>query len=769
MGRYGYLNCAVALVILTIMGWLEPLNVMGEESICARVKIEIRQELTLERQAFDANMRITNGLTHVSLEDVNIDVSFADEDGNPVLASSDPNNTDALFFIRIDSMSGLDDIDGAGIVIPDSVADIHWLIIPAQGASNGLEQGTLYYVGAKLSYTIGGEEHVTEVSPDYIFVKPMPDLVLDYFLPNDVYGDDPFTSEIEEEIPFSFGVRVSNTGKGVARSLKIDSAQPKIVENEQGLLINFQIRGSEVNGAAATPSLLVNFGNIDPNEAGTARWIMTCSLYGKFVEFTAEFTHADELGGELTSLISAVNTHFLVHDVRVDLPGRDAIRDFLALDGAGYRVYESNNVDSAVADRSASAGMVQSGTNGTQILYTLTVPVTDGLMVVKLDDPLAGSKVIKSAYRSDGKQISLDNVWLFKTRVKNNPWQHYFYLFDVNTPGRYTIVFEDPSVLPRAPVLQFIPDRQRVEGQQVSFIVEASDPNGTIPTLSTSPLPVGATFVDNGNGTGLLDWTPTIGQAGTYPVKFMASDGVLKDSQIATVTICTAGDTDYDGMDDQWELDHFGTLDRDGSGDFDGDGVSDRDEYLNGTDPTTVYLSLDVALSTGYNLVTYPVDVQEDSNTARKWMVLIGNGSEIEAIERFNVVTGAMEVVSHENDADFPIQSGLSYVLRMKVPKRIRMEGECHRADLELSQGVNFAGYPCPFPSISAYGWLQAIGRANVASIQRFNTTTGAFESCGFCGDGATTDQPCGVDFPIIKGEGYMINMKNGAVVKCSE
>lgn len=34
----------------------------AQESVCARVKIEIKQELTLERQAFDAEMRITNSL-----------------------------------------------------------------------------------------------------------------------------------------------------------------------------------------------------------------------------------------------------------------------------------------------------------------------------------------------------------------------------------------------------------------------------------------------------------------------------------------------------------------------------------------------------------------------------------------------------------------------------------------------------------------------------------------------------------------------------------
>jgi hypothetical protein len=44
-------------------------------------------------------------------------------------------------------------------------------------------------------------------------------------------------------------------------------------------------------------------------------------------------------------------------------------------------------------------------------------------------------------------------------------------------------------------------------------------------------------------------------------------------------------DTDSDGMDDQWELDNFGTLARNGTGDYDGDGATDLFEYRTGTDP----------------------------------------------------------------------------------------------------------------------------------------------------------------------------------------
>ena len=51
---------------------------------CASVKIEINQEVTLDRQAFDAHMRIKNDLDGINLESVDVDVVFTDGDGNTV-------------------------------------------------------------------------------------------------------------------------------------------------------------------------------------------------------------------------------------------------------------------------------------------------------------------------------------------------------------------------------------------------------------------------------------------------------------------------------------------------------------------------------------------------------------------------------------------------------------------------------------------------------------------------------------------------------------
>src|SRR4051812_28675720 len=49
-----------------------PLLAQAQETVCARVKIEIKQELTLERQAFDATMKINNTTDTGVIENVSV-------------------------------------------------------------------------------------------------------------------------------------------------------------------------------------------------------------------------------------------------------------------------------------------------------------------------------------------------------------------------------------------------------------------------------------------------------------------------------------------------------------------------------------------------------------------------------------------------------------------------------------------------------------------------------------------------------------------------
>jgi len=93
----------------------------------------------------------------------------------------------------------------------------------------------------------------------------------------------------------------------------------------------------------------------------------------------------------------------------------------------------------------------------------------------------------------------------------------------------------------QSPVLAAIGDQSTTEGIILNFDVTATDADGTIPTFSSSALPGTATFVDNTDGSATFDWTPTFVEAGTYPVTFYATDGLVTDSEAVTITVIEAG------------------------------------------------------------------------------------------------------------------------------------------------------------------------------------------------------------------------------------
>ncbi len=525
--------------------WMAAVAVQAQETVCAKVKIEIKQELTLERQAFDAEMRIINSTDSSVLENVGVVVKVTDEAGTPVPISDNPNDLNAKFFIRLSSKKDIGAADGTGLVRPRSTAVLNWLLIPAPGAAGNAPLGKKYLVGATLSYRYNGEDTVLDVAPDVIKVKPLPQLSLDYFLPAEVEGDDPLTPEVEPVQPFTLGLRVKNNGVATAKNLVIDSAQPKIIENKQDLLIGFKLTGSYVGDVPAPNTLLAKLGDVPGNSAKTARWIMESTLSGRFTEFTAKFSHADELGGAMTSLLQGTQAHTLVRDVRVDLPGRDTVRDFLAQDGDVMRVYESEGQDTVVTNHSAVATLgAGSGGSG----YALNFPVTAGFVYARLPDPHAGTRALGVIQRSDGKVLAPENVWLSRTRnVETKKWEYWLNVFDVNSTGVYSTEFKAPPVEIQPPALQFIADRTVQEGQQVSFLVEASGKNGKPVTLTATPLPAGAKWLPQAAdpaapalARSVFDWTPARGSKGDYLINYTANDGLMSTSRSAKITVKAA-------------------------------------------------------------------------------------------------------------------------------------------------------------------------------------------------------------------------------------
>lgn len=632
-------------LVLSLCSW----SSNAQEALCAEVKIEILQELTMERQGFEALMRITNSLDTFSLENVSVKVLFTDADGNPVVATSNTAASNAAFFIRVDDtrdvtglQNGADGFIQGGSIAPKKIGELRWLIIPTANAAGQTKDGKLFFVGAELKYSYGGKEEVVNVAADSIVVKPQPALTLDYFLTEEVVGDNGFTPEIEPAEPYTLGVRISNNGFGFAKSVKIESAQPRIVENKLGLAVNFKILGSYLKDQPSTPSLLINFGNIEPKGVTAGRWIMESNLAGKFIAFNASFTHADELGGELTSLLQATNANYLVRDVLMDLSGRDSLRDFLAYSATReLYVYESE-----------PTGLNEvTCTNCKKVTQVENAVVTDydtsrshfdfepvgGLTYAQAADPFKGNKVLAKVVRENGSVVHPQNAWLSKKRAADNiNFEYFVNIFDNSSSGSYTLYWGGNIVdLPQPPVIQFMQDVVTFEGGNVGFLVRATDPNNTLPTITPLQLPAGASFNPSAVNQGVFNWSPAIGQAGKYTVTFTATDGELTAERSVNIIVHPSNDTDGDGLDDAWELEKFGNLDKDGTEDTDGDGRTDLQEFEDGTDPNLIE-----AMPAAPQILSpiFDADTLDGATTPLQPELVVSNGTHPDGMDNVAIV-----------------------------------------------------------------------------------------------------------------------------------
>ena len=463
-------------VLFLILMWVSVVPAFAADSACAKVVLEIPQELTLERVAFDAKLVLTNNLFNKSLDNLRVDIEIKDQDGN---------RKDEIFFVGAPLTTNISDVDGTGVVAAGSRAEVHWLIIPSPGAGGTSSAGVYYFVGATLSYTVAGIQEILPIYPDRITVKPMPQLYFDYFMPYAVLGDNPFTAQTEAPIPFPLAVRVLNDGFGPATKLKIDSAQPEIVDNQQGLLVNFKLLGAAVNDSAISPSLTVDMGDVASKSAATGYWEMISTLSGRFVKFTASFTHASELGGELTSLIKEpIGAHYLTRRIKVNLPGRDSRLDFLAdtdkdSEHLPDAIFESE-IPSSGVDRNAARAAVtvvvptslptRPTPQEPQVQTTLGIAVhSGGWIYTKMADPSQGLLKLEKVVRADGVALDSHNFWVEEGLDQNYKptftLQFVDYRANAAAPGRYNLLFTQPDEDVTPPTSTLVFDGPVVAGE----------------------------------------------------------------------------------------------------------------------------------------------------------------------------------------------------------------------------------------------------------------------------------------------------------------
>jgi hypothetical protein len=438
----------------------------GGSSVCASVSIRISQKLVMTREAFEGTLTIFNGNTTTAMEEIKLNIEIRDENG---VLSND------LFEIETKALDILTGVDGTGSLGAEQTGSATILFIPEKGAAP--EVPVSYSFGGSFSYLDPFTDVTVEkpLFPVTLDVNPSPDLFLHYFMQRDILGDDPLTDEIEPVIPAELAVMIENNGFGQAKNVRIESAQPEIIDNEKGLSIHFELVGSNLNGQPRQLGLTnIDFGNIAPKTTSIGQWWFTSSLLGHFVNYEANVTHLDSRGNPDLSLISGAELHELIRSIRVYGAGDDGINDFLVND------YQDANEQPDVIYLSqgqqlldvhgADVGLFDGSISSPGFSNTLTVVASRlGWNYIRLDDPGNGRyDIVRIVRNSDQRELPIDNGWLTHVTLPdgNEPVYedkfHFVDLFEDIGSQEYTVYWERRAPDPPAVL--------RIDGVPESFV-----------------------------------------------------------------------------------------------------------------------------------------------------------------------------------------------------------------------------------------------------------------------------------------------------------
>ncbi len=422
------------------------LEQQSKDAVCASVTVQFSQQLTMTREAFQGTLGIFNGHPSIAMDSLSVNIQITDENGVPA---------NDLFEIQTKSVDNLTNVTGTGSLNAQQNGTAVFLFIPEIAAAPTTPK--VYSFGGTVKYLDPyGHGMVTmPLSPVKLTVNPSPNLMLHYFMQRNILGDDPLTSpQIEPSVPAELAVMIDNYGYGPAVNMLLSSAQPKVVDNEKGLAINFQLIGSNLQGQPKNLGVTdINFGTLPALQARIGEWYLTSSLLGKFVSYDAQVVHDNSFGNPDLSLIKGVKLHELTHSIKVYGADDDGINDFLVND-----IFDANDVPDIIyfsqGKRTstvypATSGSFSAPVAGPTFTNTLTVTASDtGWNYIQLSDPGNGLYELASVTRSDGQVIPLDNAWLTfvtlpvsRAPVYENKF-HFVDSFPAAVPATYTVVWK---------------------------------------------------------------------------------------------------------------------------------------------------------------------------------------------------------------------------------------------------------------------------------------------------------------------------------------
>jgi len=440
----------------------------SKTSVCATVTVKFSQKTTMTREAFEGTLTISNGNETKEIKDVNLDLIITNEEGNDMTH---------LFQINKDAF-----LSGTGFVnAKDSQAGTV-MFIPTKEAAPTV--ATSYSFGGTLSYLDPntGEKVTVKLYPVTLEVNPSPDLVLHYFMQRDIIGDDPLTEKIEPMVPAEMALLIKNEGYGIAKNVQVQSVQPEIIENKLGLLIDFEIIGSNFNNEPKQLGLLnVDFGNIEPQKSAIGQWWFTSTLLGHFTEYDLKVKHLSSYGNKNLSLIKASYVHELIKGVKAYGTGQDDIGDFLVND-----IPDSNDTPDAIFYSNGESDEVYKVSNASvsnlislsKLTSTLTMNSSKtGWNYGYLTDPGKDKFKLERVVRnSDNLELPIENFWQTFVTLRDGADPKYennlHFLDKISGLEKYTLYYSPINTnVPKVVSFENVPatTTKALESIQVNF------------------------------------------------------------------------------------------------------------------------------------------------------------------------------------------------------------------------------------------------------------------------------------------------------------
>lgn len=434
-------------------------------AVCASISLQISQKMVMTRQAFRGTLTVYNGNETTAMSDVRLTLTVTDGLGNVA--------TSHEFQMVPEKLSGFEgelSLNAPWSLDAQNTGVAEILFIPTKYAAPTVEME--YNFGGQLSYVdpYTGLVVTRDLLPVTLTVKPSPNLDLTYFMQRDIRGDDPLTEEIEACEEAEFSLLINNIGNGDATDVRMHTEQPKIIDNEKGLNVEFELMSSQLNGKekvlALGSSVATEIGTIPAQSSAYVQWWLKGSLLGHFVDYNVSATHVTSYGNPDLSLLNNVTIHELIRSIEVENNANPVVgfvtNDIPDINDTPDMIYLSNaEVDSVMLIKNASMDKLSA------TKYSVKVSaVHSGWHYGHVLDKTYGIAKIKSIVRqSDGKEIPLRNFWQTDCTLRDGQepiYENRIHFVDYMTAvenEEYILEFEPtPSVILEVTSIEGIPE-----------------------------------------------------------------------------------------------------------------------------------------------------------------------------------------------------------------------------------------------------------------------------------------------------------------------